>query len=314
VQADFVLRASKYATVRYPGEDNYTDDWDTLATVTGNAMATYTHTLGAATRYRHILQEISAMGTDPYRPMLNSIKVLADPSVFASGHLTSASVADAVTELLEAAGVPAGAIIDAGDTPTVDDYTTEPGMAWAIIADLADYTGCRVTVGRDSKVTIAADPYWSIAGIPAEAQNWTSLRVTAFEHGWQSGRTVGQVELDWVASDGNSRGTVRYPATKDFFGAVVRVGPYIYADAAAALVAAQKRYWQLRRPHGALVEAAGAPFANRAGEIHGALYTVDNDMQSIDRSYLVQSVDHAIENGALTSVFHLLQVSREDER
>ena len=107
---------------------------------------------------------------------------------------------------------------------------------------------------------------------------------------------------------------MRYPATRDFFGAVVRVGPYIYADAAAALVAAQKRYWQLRRPHGAMVEAAGAPFSNRAGEIHGALYTVDNDMQSIDRSYLAQSVDHAIEDGALTSVFHLLQVSRSDER
>jgi hypothetical protein len=312
VVKSFILRASKYDTVRYPGEDDYTDDWETLVDVTANALSVYTLTL-ASTRYRHLLQEIRRMGTDPYRPMLNTFKVRGDAAVYQASHLTNATVADAMTEILNTVGVPSGAIVDANDTPTVDDYTTEQGMAWQIMVDLADYTGCRVTVGRDSKITLQTDPYWS-AGVMTETQDWTRLEVSAFEQNWQSGRAVGQIELEWIAADAGARGTVKYPTLPDTFGAVVKIGPRIYANGTAALAAAQKIYWQQRRPYGALVEAAGAPFALRAGEIHGALWPVDGEMLDLDRSYIVQAAGHGIDEGGLASVFHLLQVSRENER
>jgi hypothetical protein len=316
---DFYLLASKYSVVRTPDEDpSFANDYDTLATVTGHATNTWEITLGTPTRYRYILLLVKRMSVDPYRLCINRFRVNGDSAVYSTASfVVGGTVADVAGKVLDYAGVPSGAqLVAAGgdNTPADDDHTTAPDDAWAVLTDLANFAGCRVTVGRDSKITIERDPFWAATLPPFEVENWTKVTASALEVDWASGRDVGQVSIEWRLPDGTKQqDPVKYPAVQDDFGSVVHMGPLAYANLSAAQAAAQKRYWMLRRPFSALIEAVGAPWNTHAGQFHGLLWQLDSDMLPLDRTYMVRSVDHEVSDH-LTTVVHLLQVSREDER
>ena len=136
----------------------WTADYDLLATETTNTGLTYTYTHSATPkRYRWFLLVATAMGSQPYRLMLNEFKVQSTASVYsAATYLASGTVYQAAQAILRGCGIPDGAIVDGGSTPTVTDYTTAPDAALSVLADLADMTRCLISVGRDSKITIHA--------------------------------------------------------------------------------------------------------------------------------------------------------------
>jgi hypothetical protein len=315
VLEDFILRTSTYRNPRRPGDDNYTDDWTTIATVTGNALTTYTVALAPSQRVRHLLVEITKMADGPSRPRINEINATVDAlTLDASTILSDATSAEAMVALLTAAGFPAAGIIDDGDTPLVDGYTTEPGLLLPILADMADRDGVRVEFRRDGKVRIRLDPFWGVAGLPAEEGELDRGDVAYLESNRASGRAVGQVELVWRPPDSDDESTVFYPATPDLFGETVTVGTYVYADESAAQAGAQKRYYQLRRPYDNVAELAVYGRDYRPGQCWGVAWDWHDESLQEDRTYLIRAASHVIRDFGWVTVITNTQISREDER
>jgi hypothetical protein len=298
-----------------PAEDvSWTQDYDLLDTVTGNTDVAYTYTHAASNRrYRWLLLVVTAMSTDPYQMMLNELEVTVAGDVYSTAtYLATGTVYAAAAAILTGCGLPSGALVDGVGTPTVTGYTTAPDFAWPVVSDLADMTGCFVSAGRDSKITVDTHPYF--AGTPAVDTAWSKTFATSFAPDWPWGRMISQVELPWLALDGGTGGTVKYPTTPDEFGAVLTLDPQRFANATAALVAAEKRYWLARLPFGMVIEAAGAPLAARPGTAHSVTWQLDSAMLAMARTYLLDNVTHRLEGAALTTVLHGAQINREDER
>jgi hypothetical protein len=298
-----------------PPDDYWFDSWTDLQDVSGNSANPYTYTIGTANkRYKWILIEATAMTTNPYRLMLNTVQLLADSSTInAAGQMAASTVYAIAKKILNNAGIPNGAIVDGGSTPTLDDITTAPGPAMRVLQDLMDLSGCYISVGPDSKITIGRHPLWTGAGYPSPAIAWTRTTLAEYTPDWAPGRDCGQIELQWQALDGSDRGVVRYPDVPDPYGEIIKVGPFLFADAAAALTAATKRYWQRRIKQAFTGKAAGAPIGAGPGLAYGVTWTLGNQASAMARTYFVDSVTHRLEVGGLETAFHGVQVGLEDE-
>lgn len=314
VPEDFWVRGSKLSSVRTPDDDpdDYADDYDFNDETTGNGAAEVTISLAPSQRLRWLLVEIRAMTSNPSRVRLNTLRASVDVGVYGATVLDSGDVAAAARVGLEAAGLPAGAIVDAGSTPDIAGYTTEDGEAWPILADLADYAGCRFTVGRDSKVTLAPSDFWTAALGKSPSQAYTSAEVAAYERLDTYGG-VGQVKLTWVNEDGSPGGVVSYPTTAQA-GSVLEIGPYVFADEATATLAAQNRYLWAMRPYTVLAQMAASQVARRPGEYHRVTWTLDESMAATSRVYVATEATHRIEAFAVESVLNYRQISRSDDR
>src|SRR3990167_434420 len=180
--ADMRIYGSRFSIVRDPSETGYLYDWITLVNEpTGGTWTTdsagifdvYTLDLSStAPRYTWLLIELRLMSTEPYRAALNAIEIVVDPDVYDdSSFMVSGTIAGAITTLLDATGMPSGAIVDNGDTYTVANYTTANNALWPVLVDMAEFSNTRLTIGRDSKINIAKDPFWALtttAAVPAE--------------------------------------------------------------------------------------------------------------------------------------------------
>lgn len=312
----FNLYASRLALPQPPDEDNpdWVDDWTLLVTVATNTADTYTYTLPASARYRHVLLQVYGMETDPYRLMVNEIELIDDPTVYANTRNLpdNSTAAAAMDALLDLAGLPSGAITDAGDTPPVWNYTTDTGMAWQVVADVASFTGCRVTCGRDSKITLALESFWDGTALTAE-HTWDNSVISSIEPQFQHGYGVGQIKLKWQSADAGTRGYAYYPADCDDLGAVVEVGPFYCADQAAADAKAERLYWLRRLPYQCPVEAAGPGWEVHAGDVAQNTWQLDDTMLPLLRTYLVKSVHMQLSGMAVNVLPVLAQVERESE-
>ena len=225
VLEDFKLYGARSLQApRVPDEDapddpaadiTWTQDYEQFGVVTGNTFETFTYVAPiseppANRRYRWLLLVVTAMSADPYQMALNELEVTVAGDVYSSAtYLATGTVYGAVAAILAGCGVPSGALIDGSGTPTVTGYTTAPDMAWQVCADLADMTGCFLSAGRDSKITIDTHPYFG--GSPEIDTAWSKTLATSYAPDWPWGRMVSQVELPWLALDGGTGGTVKYP-------------------------------------------------------------------------------------------------------
>ena len=309
---NFVIRGSKQTTARTPNDEGYTADYSTLATVTNNTGATYALSLSPSQRLRFIVVEIQDMTVMPYRPRLAGITFAEDMTVYGANTIEDADTADVVTAIFDSAGLPSAAIVDAGDTPEIDNYTTANDGTAAVLSELCEFAGVRVTVGRDSKITMGLDPYWTSGSLPSATRTFDADDIAVYEKVDTNGRGVGQVELSWRNGVDTERGIERFPASR-VTGRVARVGPIVRASAAAAQVAAQKRYWMMRRPYTVVAELQDA-YVLSAGEIHQVAWDLDGSMLPISRLYMVVSADHQIRDNAMVTVAQYVQISRSDER
>lgn len=314
VPKDFLVYGSLMATARNPGDDYFTDDYTLLATVTSNAATSYSLDLSAtAPRIRYLLVEVTAMSASPSRVKINELRVLIDGDVLDSTkYLASGTVAAAMDILVLAAGVPAAATTDGGGSQTVDEYTTQTDLVWPVIVDLAEFTNTRVTVGRDSKITFQSDPFWGISGTPSEGSEITRTSAAHVEINKMPVHTVGQIELTWRPPASETEDIATFPASYTT-GRKAKVGPYVYADATAALAGATKRYYQMRRPYDAVVELATQGDTIRAGTVRGLNWILHDSQLAQDRTYLCIQSAHTIKNFGWNSVLTLLQLNRTDE-
>ena len=177
---------------------------------------------------------------------------------------------------------------------------------------MAEFTNTRITVGRDSKITFESDPWWGISGTPAESSELTRTSAAHVELNKMPARQVGQVELTWRPPTSESEEVATFPATYTT-GRKAKIGPYVYADATAALAGATKRYYQMRRPYDAVVELATQGDTIRAGTIRGLNWILHDSQLAQDRTYLCIQSAHTIKNFGWNSVLTLLQLNRTDE-
>jgi len=308
---DFVVRSSSLALVRNPDEVGYTADYATLSTVAGHPGTAWTLDLSATpARIRWLLIEITAMTDAGSRARLDEVDVLVDPDVQAPGvQMASGTIADAIDALTAQAGIPAGAIIDAGGTLSPTDYTTVGGNLWPILADLASFGGAQIQVGRDSKLTVRPSRFLS-AITPDGA--WTRDQITqlAGERGPNLG--VGQIELLWRTPDDPAEETVTYPPTLARTGQTARVGPFVCADATVALAEARRRFWLARRPYAVTMALAFDARPLQAGQIYTTTWTYDKRTEV--RQYVLASLNLSVENYGIESVVTGRQIDREDEK
>jgi len=314
VPEDFVIYGSELVIARTPDEESYTNDYTTYATVTANASTSYSLDLSAtAPRIRYLLIEITKMSEQPSRVKVNELRVLVDGDVMNSdNYLASGTVATAMSTLLQGIGIPAGAITDNGDTQTVTEYTTQTDLLWSVLVDLAEFTNSRITVGRDSKLTLQSDPFWGVSGTPSESSEFTRTEAAHVEYNKTPARNVGQVEMKWRLVDSETEDTASFPSSYTT-GRNMRIGPYVYADSTAATAGATKRYYQLRRPYDVMVELAQQGDTIRAGSVRGLNWQLHDDQLAQNRTYMCVQSSHTIIKFGWNTVLTLLQLNRTDE-
>ncbi len=312
---DFKLYASRSMVARVPSDAGFANDYDLLAQVTNNVDEAYTYTLAPTSRYRQILVVVTATGATG-RLVIPELQVIADDANYDTSSLLAAdsTAAQLAGCVLDLCGIPTGAQTLVAGTPALDNVTTERGSAWRVLTDLADYAGCRITVARDSKITFQIDPLWSISDpAPAADYSWDDSDIASIRPNWRTGLSVGQMRLKWISGDGESGGVAYYPATPDTVGQQVDAGPYVCASAAAALVKAHKLYWIRRAPYGDVLEMGDPTWSVRPGMIISRTWPLDSTMLDLDRTYMVRQATHRISKNALTDVFYVQQLGREDE-
>jgi len=311
VPEDFVIRGTAQSTARNPDQPSYTTDWDTLATVTGNALETYTLDLSATNpRLRYLLIEITLMSDSPSRVKVDEVETLIDGDVLSTDiNLPAGTVAEAVTALLDQAGLPSGAIVDAGDTLEPTDYTTSGGSLWPILVDMADFTRMQILMTRDSKLHVALHPFW--AGTPTPDGSWGRDEISNLQLIRSAKLGVGALELTWRSETDAGEDTVTAPTTR-LTGQTVKVGPYVYTDASGALAGAVKRFWQARRPYEAVMQLAFEPNTLTVGQVFTVTY--DFNGRSEIRNYMIRSLNLDVEKFAWSVVAVGVQIDREDQR
>lgn len=294
--------------VRTPENEDYTNDWTLQDNVTDNDQNNYFKVL-ASTRVKHVLIEIMSMTVDPARPRLNEINAIIDPTYHNANLWLAAdtSAGALISQILVNAGIPLGAISHTG-TENVAEAVTADDNAWSVVADLAEYTGVRVTVQRDSKFTITPDLFWT--DTPGVSITWTRTNASSAQISWRKVSPLSQVILPWKTPDGASSGKIYYPTTAGR-GTELEKSEGLYANSTAATAAARRLYYLRLYPFEATVASATDTSDHHAGETHQLQWQFADDMQQVDRLYVVMSAEHTLSKGNWSSSYRLVQYGHE---
>lgn len=293
---------------RTPDQAGYTLDWTTQANVTLHSTSTWTGTL-TTVRVKHLLIEILKMTVDPARPRLNEIHAkvnssLHNPALWLAAGTTAGAL---IQQILLTTGIPAGAISHTG-TAALAEAVTADDNAWTVVVDVAEYSGSRITVMRDSKFVIAVDPFWT--STPSATATWDRATASSVQKSFRKVTPVSQVILPWKTADGVTTGKVYYPVIAGR-GSKLEQPETVYASEAAATSAARRLYFMRLYPFEAVVVDAAVADGRKAGDIHTIQWRFFDETQLIDRNYVVMSADHSLTEGSWKSTFRLVQYGHE---
>jgi hypothetical protein len=313
---NFDVYYSRLPNARTPGTSGYLDDYVQLASVTNHASSAYSLTM-AATRARKVLILPTKMNVDPARMRVREVEVLLDRTFYNTDLWLPADspVVDIFEALLTNAYIPSGAISATDDGyHDLSELNTEKQKAWPVIADLADFSGYRVKVGRDSKFTIAPDTFWTSNLVYSPTVTWTRANAAEVKE-LQDGSGVGaikQVRLTWKSADGESEGVSVYPpsGSEDWRGSVSEIGPYIFANSTAADAAARKHYFTSKYPYTFYVRPM-VPGNYEPGQIHRLQWQFSNSWGVTDRYCMVTNVANDFSGMRHSQSLNMIQVSRE---
>lgn len=317
---DFTVRLSKLELARTPNQDNYTEDYYDTYTATGHASATWELDLTLdPERIKYILVQITKMSEQPSRAKLNTLQAIADSSVYSGDRLDDVTSGDVIAIMLDFAGIPDGAITDLGNTYEVNGYTTEPGLAWTILSDLAWAQGVQILIDRDSKLTFQLDPVWRIlAFAPSPLRELTRYDFSDVDMSVKPNWTTGQVELFWRTPENESVTSALFPAELSEFGDLVSIGgesqPFVYADETAADAGAKKQYWIKRRNSFVQATIAGIADDINPGDVYTVTWDYDDEALAQSRIYLTTGLTTGYTEDNIEGSILLRQLSREDER
>lgn len=296
---------------RTPGAANWQDDWEnfnTLLTNTNNPQINYCI---AISRIKHVLVIFQQMSVDPARARLAELRAILDETKYgADAALPADTVAgDLLEQVLLNAGIPLAAISHSG-TPALDQVQTAADNAWLVISDYADFAGLKVTVARDSKISITPSTLWSSTQTTTFTWDRTSAR--KIKKTWNDGEGVSQVVLPWRAPSGEADGKARYPETQTAIGSPYEFEESLYNSAAAAAIAAQRRYYVLRYPATVLIDSAANQLSMRPGAIHKVNWQTTFDHATLNRPYIVIKTDHHVEKRVVTTAVELQQIEHQE--
>lgn len=294
--------------VRSPDQPDYLNDWTLRVNVTANAASSYALAL-TNTRVKHLLMEIMSMTVDPARPRVNEINAIVDPQLHNADQWLAAdtSAGALIAQILGMAGIWPGAISHTG-TPNITETTTANDNAWTVVADIAEYSGCIVTVARDSKFAITTNPFWT--GTPTVVTTWNRTSATSVQKSFRRNSPISQVILPWKTPNGASSGKIYWPELPGR-GTKLEKAETLYANSTAASAAARRLYYMRLYPFEVTVAAADEAVAKRAGEAHQVVWQFASDMQPLERIYLCLSADHTLRDGYWSSTFRLMQYGHE---
>lgn len=314
---DFTVhRSALVDDPRSPEDDASLIDWVSVANVTGNTGASWSHTFSPSQRIKHILIRIARVNGAPARPRINDFKAILDTSAYISGLWLASgqSAYGLVRQIILNAGFPGNSIVSVGSGhPVLDNLTTADDKAWTVAADIADFAGCRLLTDRDSKMAMAVDTYWTTT--PSPSHTWTKANAGNVEKIWSNGLGVSQIKLPWRTADGATKGVEVYPATPSSFGEVMEQKEHVYASASSAQVAARKYYCLYRYPYTAVVDLPDGDLSVKPGQIHRLQWLFADSPRELNRLYMVTGVEHHIVNATsqLSTSISLAQIDREAE-
>lgn len=319
---DYYVRWSR-VLARFPDvgdhEEDYISPYGDNHNVTAGSTAEQEIVLDdhgdATVRLRTILIEFRKMTEEPACGRLNELQAIVDTSYFTSDRYVAAP-ADAgqvISKLFIAAGIPAGAINYASATVDIErTLRTARDVAWKTICDFADMCGLFINVGRNAEILITDNSFYSTAvGSYTPDHSWDEDDVVTVEKVSRAGRGVGQVRIEWEIHDGTGGGTAVYPATVGARGGLEDIGPYFFADEAAATLAARKRYWLAEAPDHVIVELVDIDVSIEPGQIFSLSWQFPNETSPMERLYIVAGVDMRIAQEEAVQVVTGLQIDRE---
>ena len=309
---NYLMYTSKLATdPRTPGANNYIDDWEGFNTLVNNTDNPQISYISPTQRIKHVLVIFQQMSTDPARARLAELRAILDETKYgADAALPADTVAgDLLEQVLLNAGIPLTAISHSG-TVALDQVQTAADNAWLIIADYADYAGLKVTVARDSKISITPSTLWTTD--QTTSFTWDRSSARKIKKTWNNGEGISQVVLPWRAPSGEADGTERYPSEQTPIGAPYELAQTLYSSASAAAIAAQRRYFVLRYPGTVLIDSAANQLAQRPGAIHKVNWQTTFDHATLNRPYIVTKTDHHVEKRIATTAVELQQIEHEE--
>lgn len=313
---DFTIhRSLSTLEPRSPDEDATLTDWTSVTSVVGNTASSWSYTFSPIQRIKYLMMRISKTNNAPSRPRINDFRAILDTTAYQSGlWLASGQTAyQLVRQVVLNAGFPGNSIVQSGTGhPTLDKQTTADSTAWTVAADIADFSGCRLMTGRDSKMSLAVDTFWT-GGTPSPAQVWTKSNAATVDKVFSNGIGVSQVRLPWRTADGATKGVEVYPATADTFGEAYEQTEHIYANASAAQTAARKYYYLNRYPYTVVVDSPDGNLFLEPGQVHRLQWKFTNLTAELNRLYMVTAIEHNISKNQLSTSVNLMQIEREAE-
>lgn len=311
----FEILYSRLPSARTPGTSAYLNDYVQLADVTGHASNEYELTFSTV-RARHIVMLIRGMSADPARVRFNEFEVYLDRTYYDTETWLQDGTATTglFDTLLTLANIPAGALTLTDDgNSDLSNVTTERQNAWTVAADLADFTNHRLTVHRDSKITVAKDTFWTSDNDYTAHTTWTrsnAAEVRILQDVTGVGN-VAQVKVSWRSADESADGVEAYPTTADWRGTIIEIGPYVYADATAAQAAARKQFYVRKFPYTMYVKPVTPSTSYAPGQIHRVQWQFSETRAQMDRYFMLTSVNDEVSEMKWSQGLNMVQVSRE---
>lgn len=305
-----VYTTDQVDNVRTPADDDYTNDWTLRGDVSAHASSSYLLNLSNI-RVRHLLLEVYEMTSKPARPRINELFGFMDPAYHESGlWLAADTTADQlIAQIVSNLGFPSGMVVVEDTLVALDDIQTQSGGdAWTVIADIAEFTGARVIVGRDSKLRISTNDFWS--GALSTSLTWSRSNAEQIRMSKRPSQYVSQVVQPWRTADGQTTGTIYYPSDPGD-GLKLEIPETVYANESAATAAARRLYYMRRYPVEFTSNSAVDGSAYRPLEAHAVNWQYNLDHVTLTRDCIVLGTNHTLRNGHWTSEFRLSQYGHE---
>lgn len=321
---DFTMYRSSVIDPRDPGDTNWQADYvdpsgdydeDAVpAIMTGHSGTSWTFEFPEESpqRIKKLILEISRMTSDPARPRINEVSMTVDSGYYQSAlwKENGITAGQLIKDILVLGGYDADGITVVGGTAALSELETAADQCWKVVADLADFAGCRVTEDLCSHITIAPDPFWVASTPMSSTKTWDETNAQGIEKVDRNDIQVSQVKINWRSPDNSTRGVEVYPATPGIIGEVVEMDEAIYANSAAAQTAARKRFILSHYPYTVILEAADSEETVMPGQIHTLNWSFNAADGEFSRQYLVTGADHWIEDGHWYTTPFLQQIER----
>ena len=321
---EFIFRWSR-VLARLPNSSDHEEDYNSpyggYYHPTTGSTADYLMTMASlgdldpTVRMRTILIEFRKMTTEPACARLNELQAIVDTGHFSIDFFleSPANAGQAIFNFFVAAGIHPGSVSYIGVTVSLQrSFRTARERAWRAVVDFADMCGLFVNVGRDNRIVITDNVFYStaVSGYAAD-YTWDEDDVVYVDKVARTVDGVGQFRIEWESPDGNDSGTEVYPSSVGTRGEIVDIGPYIFADAAAAQLSARKRYFLAQAPDYVVVELDDIDLTIQPGEIFNLSWLFPGETSSLNRLYMIVGVDLKVEQNVATQVITGIQIDRE---